>query len=101
MAKYRKHPGVSLRDRTWPDKVLEKAPRWCSVDLRDGNQALPTPMGIEEKSVFFNQLYAIGFREIEVGFPAASQTEYDDVVAAIKMRERHHSGSYKTWWGRG
>ncbi len=77
MAKYRKYRPVCLTDRTWPNKALEKAPRWCSVDLRDGNQALPTPMGIEQKSAFFDKLYAIGFREIEVGFPAASQTEYD------------------------
>ena len=76
MAKYRKYQPVCLSNRTWPNKELKKAPRWCSVDLRDGNQALPITMGIEQKSIFFHKLYAIGFREIEVGFPSASQIEY-------------------------
>ena len=67
---------VSLPNRTWPDKVIAKAPTWCSVDLRDGNQALVTPMQLEEKLRMFKMLLAIGFKEIEVGFPSASETEY-------------------------
>ncbi len=68
---------VSLPDRQWPDKIIEKAPVWCSVDLRDGNQALVTPMGIDEKVKFFHTLVDVGFKEIEVGFPSASETEYE------------------------
>ncbi|MGE4588409.1 MAG: 2-isopropylmalate synthase [Acidaminococcaceae bacterium] len=68
---------VSLPDRTWPDKLITKAPTWCSVDLRDGNQALVTPMQLEEKLRMFKMLLAIGFKEIEVGFPSASETEYE------------------------
>ena len=68
---------VSLPDRQWPDKIITKAPIWCSVDLRDGNQALVTPMGIEEKLTFFHTLVDVGFKEIEVGFPSASETEYE------------------------
>ena len=64
-------------ERQWPDKEIEKAPIWCSVDLRDGNQALIEPMVVEEKLEFFNLLVKLGFKEIEVGFPAASQIEYD------------------------
>ena len=60
---------VHLPDRTWPDKVLDHAPEWCSVDLRDGNQALPQPMSIEEKLEFFDLLVRVGFKQIEVGFP--------------------------------
>lgn len=67
---------VKLPDRTWPEKRITKAPVWCSVDLRDGNQALVTPMGIPEKLRFFHALTDIGFKEIEVGFPSASETEY-------------------------
>lgn len=75
--KYAPYPTVGLRDRTWPDKVIEKAPVWCSVDLRDGNQALIDPMGHERKARMFQLLLDMGFREIEVGFPSASQTDFD------------------------
>lgn len=77
MPKYKPYPIVGLKDRTWPDQVIQKAPRWCSVDLRDGNQALPIPMNISQKLTMFRMLLDIGFREIEVGFPSASQIEYD------------------------
>lgn len=82
--KYRPYPGVDIPDRTWPDKVITKAPIWCSVDLRDGNQALSTPMGIVEKMEMFELLLAIGFKEIEVGFPSASQIEYDFIRKLIE-----------------
>ena len=75
--KYKRFETVSLKDRTWPDKTIEKAPIWCSVDLRDGNQALVTPMNIQEKVKMFKLLVELGFKEIEVGFPSASQIEYD------------------------
>ena len=75
--KYRPYPPVRLTDRSWPDKVITKAPIWCSVDLRDGNQALIQPMNLEEKLEMFQLLVQIGFKEIEVGFPSASQIEYD------------------------
>ncbi len=75
--KYRPFPPVKLPDRTWPDQVLETAPRWCSVDLRDGNQALAVPMSVEEKLELFQTLVDVGFKEIEVGFPSASQIEFD------------------------
>jgi len=77
--KYRPFPPVGLRDRTWPDKVLTTAPTWCSVDLRDGNQALINPMNQERKQAMWDLVVACGFKEIEVGFPAASQTDYDFV----------------------
>lgn len=76
LKKYRPFPIVELRDRTWPDRVIERAPMWCSVDLRDGNQALPIPMSVEEKLEMFEMLVRVGFREIEVGFPSASETEF-------------------------
>jgi 2-isopropylmalate synthase len=75
--KYRPFPPVPLTNRQWPDRVLERAPVWCSVDLRDGNQALAQPMSVEEKLEFFDLLVKIGFKEIEVGFPSASQIEFD------------------------
>ncbi|MBO5782107.1 MAG: 2-isopropylmalate synthase [Opitutales bacterium] len=75
--KYKLATWVSLPDRQWPNKVIEKAPIWCSVDLRDGNQALAVPMSIPEKLELFNTLVKIGFKEIEVGFPAASDTEFN------------------------
>ncbi|REF30804.1 2-isopropylmalate synthase [Calidifontibacter indicus] len=68
---------VDLPDRTWPDKVITKAPRWCAVDLRDGNQALIDPMNSERKMRMFKLLVRMGYKEIEVGFPSASQTDYD------------------------
>lgn len=76
MAKYVPFPPVNLTDRTWPNKTLDRAPVWCSVDLRDGNQALINPMGPAKKMELFRTLIAIGFKEIEVGFPAASDTDF-------------------------
>ena len=75
--RYRKVPVVHYPEREWPNKEIEKAPVWCSVDLRDGNQALVEPMVVEEKIEMFNMLIAMGFKEIEIGFPAASQIEFD------------------------
>ena len=75
--KYRRVPVVKFPERTWPDKEIMKAPIWCSVDLRDGNQALIEPMVVEEKIEMFNLLIKLGFKEIEIGFPAASQIEFD------------------------
>ena len=77
MAKYNPFGKIPLENRQWPDASIDKAPIWCSVDLRDGNQALAIPMGVEQKLAFFDLLVKIGFKEIEVGFPSASQTEYD------------------------
>ena len=74
--KYRPYPLVDLPDRTWPGRRIERAPIWCSVDLRDGNQSLPIPMTVEEKTEFFEHLVQLGFKEIEVGFPSASETEF-------------------------
>ncbi len=76
-SRYRRNPVVDLPDRKWPNRQIEKAPIWCSVDLRDGNQALIDPMVVSEKIEFFNHLVKLGFKEIEVGFPAASQIEFD------------------------
>jgi 2-isopropylmalate synthase len=76
-SKYRPFPPVALPGRKWPDRTLTRAPLWCSVDLRDGNQALAQPMSVEEKLEFFEMLVRIGFKEIEVGFPSASQIEFD------------------------
>jgi 2-isopropylmalate synthase len=75
--KYRPFPPVPLKDRTWPDKQITSPPIWCSVDLRDGNQALADPMSIEQKLEMFATLVKIGFKEIEIGFPSASQIEFD------------------------
>ena len=74
---------VDLPDRTWPDKRIEKAPRWCAVDLRDGNQALIDPMSPERKRIMFELLVQMGYKEIEVGFPSASQTDFDFVRQLI------------------
>lgn len=82
-SKYRPFPPVGLKDRTWPDAVLTRAPIWLSTDLRDGNQALIEPMDVERKVQMFQMLVAIGFKEIEVGFPSASQTEFDFVRRLI------------------
>ncbi len=76
MSKYKPFPPIALPDRTWPDQTITKAPIWCSVDLRDGNQALINPMGPAKKLEMFKTLLKIGFKEIEVGFPAASETDY-------------------------
>ncbi|MCL2811780.1 MAG: 2-isopropylmalate synthase, partial [Clostridia bacterium] len=75
---------VALPDRTWPDRTITTAPLWCSVDLRDGNQALITPMNLAEKLEYFRMLTDIGFKEIEVGFPSASQTEHAVLRALIE-----------------
>ncbi len=75
--KYIKYPKIDLKDRQWPSKELTKAPIWCSVDLRDGNQALIQPMTVQEKLEMFKLLVEIGFKEIEIGFPSSSQIEYD------------------------
>lgn len=101
--KYIPFQPVSLPDRQWPEKVIEKAPVWCSVDLRDGNQSLVDPMNLEEKLLFFQTLVDIGFKEIEVGFPSASETEYeilrtlieknlipDDVTIQVLVQAREH-----------
>jgi 2-isopropylmalate synthase len=103
LAKYRPFPPVQLPDRTWPDAVLTQAPVWCSVDLRDGNQALPQPMSIEEKLEFFDLLCRVGFKQIEVGFPSAADTEFNflrrlidenripqDVTVQVLVQTRDH-----------
>ncbi|HEX2855477.1 MAG TPA: 2-isopropylmalate synthase [Opitutaceae bacterium] len=77
VSKYRPFPPVALPNRQWPNRTLTRAPIWCSVDLRDGNQALAQPMSVEEKLEYFDLLVKIGFKEIEVGFPSASQIEFD------------------------
>ncbi len=83
--KYKRVPILRFPERTWPNKEIEKAPVWCSVDLRDGNQALVEPMLVEEKIEFFNFLVKLGFKEIEVGFPSASQIEYDFLRALVEQ----------------
>lgn len=101
--RYKRVPVVSMPERVWPDNEINKAPIWCSVDLRDGNQALIEPMVVEEKIEFFNLLVKLGFKEIEVGFPAASQIEFDflrqlvdrklipdDVVIQVLVQCREH-----------
>lgn len=101
--KYKRFEPISFKERTWPDKQIEKAPIWVSVDLRDGNQALITPMKIEEKVEMFQLLVDMGFKEIEVGFPSSSQIEYDflrilieenlipdDVTVQVLTQAREH-----------
>ncbi|MDO5417558.1 MAG: 2-isopropylmalate synthase [Lachnospiraceae bacterium] len=101
--RYKRVPVVDFPERTWPNKEIEKAPVWCSVDLRDGNQALVEPMVVEEKIEMFNLLVKLGFKEIEIGFPAASQIEFDflrqlvdrklipdDVVVQVLVQCREH-----------
>ncbi|MGC6456563.1 MAG: 2-isopropylmalate synthase [Coraliomargaritaceae bacterium] len=103
ITKYKPFPQIQLPDRQWPDAILDKAPIWASVDLRDGNQALAVPMTVDEKIEFFDLLVAIGFKEIEVGFPSASETEYrfirrlveenripDDVTVQVLVQAREH-----------
>jgi 2-isopropylmalate synthase len=85
--KYREFPPISLPDRRWPSAVLRSAPQWCSVDLRDGNQALIEPMGVERKRRMFDLLLRLGFKEIEVGFPSASQTDFDFVRELIEKKK--------------
>ncbi len=84
--KYRPFAPIDLKDRTWPDAVIAAPPTWCSVDLRDGNQALIEPMDAARKRRMFDMLIRIGFKEIEVGFPAASQTDFDFVRELIEKR---------------
>ena len=101
--KYTAYPAVDISDRTWPDKRITKAPLWCSIDLRDGNQALPVPMSVEEKLEMFKLLVDIGFKEIEVGFPSAAVVEFqfvrrlieenlvpDDVTIQVLTQAREH-----------
>ena len=103
ISKYRPFPPVHLPDRTWPDQIINHAPVWCSVDLRDGNQALPQPMSIEEKLEFFDLLCRVGFKQIEIGFPSAADTEFnfcrrlidenripDDVTIQVLVQTREH-----------
>src|ERR1700685_1742493 len=84
ISKYSAYAPVNLPDRQWPSQVIAKAPIWCSVDLRDGNQALIEPMGVERKNRMFDLLVGMGFKEIEVAFPSASQTDFDFVRAIIE-----------------
>lgn len=84
--KYQRVPVVDFPERTWPNKEIQGAPVWCSVDLRDGNQALIEPMVVEEKIEFFNLLVKLGFKEIEIGFPSASQIEYDFLRQLVDRR---------------
>jgi len=81
---YHEQFSVELPDRQWPSRVIDRAPRWCAVDLRDGNQALIAPMSVERKRRMFNQLVAMGYKEIEVAFPGASQTDFDFVRTLIE-----------------
>jgi 2-isopropylmalate synthase len=103
ISKYRPFPAVPLADRTWPDRLITEAPTWCSVDLRDGNQALPIPMSVEEKLEMFDLLVKVGFKEIEIGFPSASDTEFsfmrrlieedripEDVTVQVLVQTRRH-----------
>ncbi len=82
--KYKAYAPMTLPNRNWPSKIITSAPAWCSVDLRDGNQALVTPMNVDEKLFLFNHLVEIGFKEIEVGFPSASRTEFDFIRLLIE-----------------
>ncbi len=101
--KYIPFEQIHLPDRQWPDRVIEKAPIWCSVDLRDGNQALVDPMNLQQKLEFFHALCDMGFKEIEIGFPSSSETEYeicreliegghipDDVTIQVLVQARAH-----------
>lgn len=101
--KYSAYPKVEIAGRSWPDKSITKAPIWSSVDLRDGNQALPVPMSVDEKVAMFQLLVSVGFKEIEVGFPSASATEFafvrrliekqlipDDVTIQVLTQAREH-----------
>ena len=85
ISRYRPYPPIDLADRSWPNTVISKAPQWCAVDLRDGNQALIDPMTPARKRRMFDLLVAMGYKEIEVGFPAASQTDFDFVREIIEQ----------------
>ena len=82
--KYRPFRPIDLADRTWPMRIIDRAPLWCSVDLRDGNQALVEPMGPDRKRRMFDLLVKLGFKEIEVGFPSASETDFAFVRELIE-----------------
>jgi 2-isopropylmalate synthase len=82
--KYQPFQTIDIKDRTWPNQLISEAPRWCSVDLRDGNQALIEPMSVAQKKKMFELLVSVGFKEIEVGFPAASQPDFDFVRSLIE-----------------
>ena len=82
--KYAPYIPLVLHDRTWPNTVITKAPLWCSVDLRDGNQALIDPMGAEKKMRFFDLLLKVGCKEIEVGFPASGATDFDFISGLVR-----------------
>ena len=82
--KYKPPLITNFSQRQWPDKIITKSPSWCSVDLRDGNQALPDPMTPKQKLEYFKLLCSIGFKEIEVGFPSASQDEFDFIRMLIE-----------------
>ena len=84
--RYQRVPVMNYPEREWPNKEIQKAPIWCSVDLRDGNQALVEPMVVEEKIEMFNMLVQMGFKEIEIGFPAASQIEFDFLRQLVERR---------------
>ena len=84
--RYKRVPVMNFPERTWPEKEIQKAPIWCSVDLRDGNQALIDPMVVEEKLEYFNLLLKLGFKEIEIGFPSASQLEYDFLRTLVEKK---------------
>ena len=101
--KYSRRFNFEIKNRQWPDKHIDHAPTWCSVDLRDGNQALAIPMNIDEKLKLYDTLLKVGFKEIEVGFPSASDTEYsflrklidenripDDVSVQVLTQAREH-----------
>ena len=83
--KYRPFPAVELPRRRWPNRQITRAPQWCAVDLRDGNQALVEPMSVARKTALFRQLVAIGFKQIEVGFPAASEEDFNFVRQLIEQ----------------
>ncbi len=101
--KYKAYPTMNMPKRNWPNNIIDHAPIWCSVDLRDGNQSLEVPMSLEQKVDFFNFLVKMGFKEIEIGFPAASDTEFefsrhliennlipDDVIIQVLTQSREH-----------
>ena len=82
--KYKPFAPMDMPNRAWPNRSITQAPNWCSVDLRDGNQALPNPMNVEQKTRMFKMLVELGFKEIEVGFPSASQADFDFVRVLIE-----------------
>ena len=114
-SKYKPYPVINIPDRKWPDKIIEKAPAWCSVDLRDGNHALNVPMSVDKKLEMFFLLVNMGFKEIEVGFPSASETEFNfmrkligeklipaDVTVQVLTQAREHlsAARFNPWRGR-